>query len=657
MHKAFLALVFFHVAVFGTYGQSLAAGDALAWELPAITDRAVQDRADRLYLGTQRLAHYLIGELRPWADDPSLLLLTTSKSGEHSIRPNAGTAAGLAFLYRFGPYDKAVVGISRAELLQDKLVPIMRYLTTTHVTGSRPTSDGKNWGDAWQSAHWADKLGMAAWWAGRDLPADLTADVCRVIEHEAARFVDAQPPHQLRNDTKAEENAWNAQVFSAAIVLMPDHPRRKEWEAAFQKWTLSAWLRAADEHSSALVDGRPVSAQFTGVNIHDDFTLENHHIVHPDYMTAFSLSLGCEMEFVMTGRRPPQSLRHNVAGIYENLKWFSMPDGGFVYPSGQDWALFRQVDWLYPNLLFAVFERDPEAWGLLDVSFEVLERMQARSPEGAIYLPGENFFASAQTDKIYHFARGWLSLHFAKATESKSPRLRGVRRLDEARIILNRTPSAVHAFCWGKPIMAQCMPMQKDRLISPHDRSGIGHILLAGQDKPLAVSLVEAQVDNDEQSFSVNLVVDHGKDELRAHLQFRSQADGSWTMQEKLVALRDVTTAEIATGLIGVLNNPQWIYERGERLVTLGERQSTVPSGSGGILNADGVRDVSVDSVLQIRSPRPLSVRYKAAARSHRSRITDELSLNIIEGEQNWKAGQTISEWEATVRCEPRDHQ
>ena len=117
---------------------------------------------------------------------------------------------------------------------------------------------------------------------------------------------------------------------------------------------MSSFLSPADERSDTVVDGRPVREQFTGANIYDDFTLENHGIVHPDYMTAFSLTLGCTLDFVMTGRQPPEALLYNVAPIYENLKWFWLPDGGFVYPSGQDWGLFRNADWLFKHVLMAV---------------------------------------------------------------------------------------------------------------------------------------------------------------------------------------------------------------------------------------------------------------------------------------------------------------
>ncbi|HOW72763.1 MAG TPA: hypothetical protein PKY77_19355 [Phycisphaerae bacterium] len=639
------------------WGQTRPARNALPWHLPAITDPAMRSRGERIYRATERLAHHLLLEVKPWKEDARLMLLTESKSAEAFIRPNTGMVAGLAFLYRFGPYDEKTVGMSRPELLATRIVSMIRYLTETHVTGSRPTGDGRKWGDHWQSAHWTDMLALAAWWVGDDLPTDLAAAVRRVVAHEAERFPDATPPHQIRADTKAEENAWNSTVLSAAVLLMPDDPRRERWESAFQKWAFSSFLRPGDEHADAVVDGKSVAAQFTGANIYDDFTLENHRIVHPDYMTAFSLTLGCSMDYAMTGRRPPEALRYNVAGIYENLKWFSLPDGGFVYPSGQDWSIYRQVDWLYGNVLVGVFVRDPEAWAMADRGLDVLERMQARSPSGAVYLPEENFFLSGQTDKLNHFARAWLSLHFAEPVAPAEPQRWGVRRFDSAGMILNRTRSAVHAVSWGTRVMAQCVPLQTDRLISPHDRSGVGSIRLKGADSALPVSLSDVRVTNSKDAFAVELVVDHGKPgkaPIQAHLQFRSASEGTWTMSEKLVAATDCTTAEIATGQIGILNDRRWIDQRGERRVTLGDQSRTVAACSGELLCGDGIRHIDIDSVLRITMDKPADVRYAAASYPEQSRTTDRLCLNVFEGEHSWQAGQTISRFEATVRCEPR---
>ena len=68
-----------------------------------------------------------------------LKLLTDSRSSENWIRPNTGAIEGFSFLYRFGPYDVKVVGVPREKLLAETILPMMRYVVATHVTGTRKT--------------------------------------------------------------------------------------------------------------------------------------------------------------------------------------------------------------------------------------------------------------------------------------------------------------------------------------------------------------------------------------------------------------------------------------------------------------------------------------------------------------------------------------
>ena len=448
-----------------------------------------------------------------------------------------------------------------------------------------------------------------------------------MVAHEADRIAGSTPPHQIRLDTKAEENAWNSRILSVVQLLLPDDSRRLGWESAFQKWALSSFLRPADEQSPTMVDGRTVAAQFTGANIHDDFTLENHDIVHPDYMTCISLSLGAELDYALSGRRPPECLHYNVAEIYENLKWFMLPDGGFVYPNGQDWQLFRNADWTVTNVMMAVLPRDPDAWSLACPCVDTLEKMQARSKTGAVYAPGETFFASTQTDLLSSLATSWLVLKTADRIERAPHDRVGVRRLDSGKIILRRTGSAIHTVSWGPQVMAQCVPVPADRIVSPDQRNGIGHIVLADQQKSLPIHLHDAKVTSGEDWFKAELVVDHGE-HIRAELLFASNQDGSFTMREKLVALTDIATSRIATGQIGILNNPGWVYERGRRAIAIDGREEDVPALSGKTLGAEAVREIVVDGVLRIRGAQPLRIQYQGAEQPSRSRATDLLYLN-----------------------------
>ncbi len=636
---------------------SVGLADEAAPVLPCVFEAKAEGpqaaAAARVYAAAQGQARFLLDKLHPWSEDSDLLLLTESRSTEHWIRPNTGTIEGFAFLYTFGPYDREVVGRTRKQLLEEAILPMMHYVVDTHLTGTRPTSDGKPWGNHWQSAHWAQMLARAAWWLWDDLPEDLREGVCRVTAHEADRIAAMEPPSQIKRDTKSEENAWNSQIFSVAMLLMPDDPRRPDWEKAFQKWVLSSYLRPSDAVCQTIVDGQTVAKQFTGANIDEDYTLENHGFVHPDYMTAFGLSLGCEIDYRMTGRKSPEAMTYNVAGIYENLKWFVLPDGGYVYPNGQDWRLFRNADWIRSHLLMACYAGDPDAWSLAMRSLDAIEQMQARSPDGCIYLPEEFFFASTHSDLMRGLALAWLAIQTADPIRDEPAELLGVRRLDSARIILNRTPTAVHTFAWGARTMAQCVPYGLDRVVSPHERNGIGYVRLPGPKAGLLpVRIRSVEVLSDEEGFTAELVVDHGKGTITAELRFRSEADGTWTMRERLTAEKTLETERIATGLIGILNNPNWIYEKGRRAITLDGRTTEVESLSGQAISGNGVRTIDVDSVLAIESEEPLSVSYRGVSVPHRARVTDQLYLNWIDGPKRWEAGQVIADWEVTVRCE-----
>ncbi|MGC9326154.1 MAG: hypothetical protein ACP5I1_00840 [Candidatus Hinthialibacter sp.] len=609
------------------------------------------DVSNRVYQSLQRQARFLLTQLRPWAEDESMLLLTESQSGEHWIRPNTGALAGFAFLYRFGSYDKDIVGLERDQLLREKIIPMMRYLIATHSTGHRTTSDGKPWGDAWQSAHWAHMLGRAGWWIWDALPEDIQEGIRKIVNHEAQRFVGKTPPSQLKNDTKAEENAWNAQIFSVAILLTPSDPQRSSWERELQRWALSSFLRPADQNSKILVDGRSISEQFYGANVYDDFTLENHGIVHPDYMTTFSLSMSCMLDYVMTQRTPPESLYFNAGGIYENLKWFSLPDGGFVYPSGQDWRLFRNPDWFFPHILMAVFHHDPDAWTLAMRSLVTQEKMQARSSSGQIYQEDEFFFASTQTDRLYSLSLAWLALQLGPPVKDAYKERLGVQRLDTGKIILNRTPHAIHTFSWGSVVMAQIMANRLDRIVSPDQRNGVGWIRLKDDSNILPVSVHNVEVENSDHEFTVHLQLNHGQDQIRADIVYHSYKNGQWSIREKLTALNDVNVEEIKTGLLGILNNPRWIYEHGFREISLDGEKRVIQAHSGQTFESNA-KQIDIDGILKIQSQSMLHALYQSAAKPVRARTTDHLFLNIIH-DQSYRRGDTISEFEAMASIHP----
>jgi hypothetical protein len=609
----------------------------------------MEPAADRLYIALMRQAHYLLGTVHAWDKDPSMKLLTDSKSGEHWIRPNTSTLVGLAVLHRWGPYDAKTVGVSRDRLLKEFVIPMMRYLVATHRTGGTTTSDGKPWGDAWQSAHWAYALGRAAWFAWDDLPSDVQAGVRRVVAHEAGRFIDATPPHGMERDTKAEENAWNSRIFSAAVLLMPNDPRRTAWEQAFVRWAISSYMRPSDAHCPQLIDGKAVKEWFGGACIFDDFTCENHGFVHPGYMGCIGLTLSCHLDFRMTGRVAPRAVAWNAEGVYENLKWMATPDGGYIYPSGQDWSLFRNPQKAHLHLLMAAFEGDADGWSLAERGWDAMDKMQARSTEGRVFLADEYRFPSTQHDTIGMLALQWLTLHVADPIRNQPVQRLGTRHLKSGGLVLHRTPKAFVTLSYGAKVMAQFAAMKLDRVVSPDQRSLIGAIYTAGEERPPNPKVSAADVDVEDDQFLARLQVDHGPS-VRANLAFRTDPDGTLHVQEELVAVKEVTVTKVATGMIGVLNNRDWIYEKGRRTVALDGQSIVIPAESGDLLSREA-RHIAIDDAILVTSEVPMRVRYVTSQGAERGRATDRLYLNYADGEQTWKAGETISRYRVVIKA------
>jgi len=244
----------------------------------------------------------------------------------------------------------------------------------------------------------------------------------------------------------------------------------------------------------------------------------------------------------------------------------------------------------------------------------------------------------------------WLALQYhGPIVDAPTPKT-GVLRMDGGKLILNRTPSAIHTFSWGAQTMAQFVPYRLDRVTSPHPRSGIGHIRLAGAGEDLPVRIHDVKVVSDATSFEATLEMDHGDGEVRAFLTFRSAKDGTWHLREKLVALKDVETDDIATGLVGVLNNPHWVYETGTRRIALDGTDHAVPSGTGATVEGDAKR-IGIDEAVRFASDNPLHVLYQGARKAERARFTDELYLNHLGGRRSWKAGEEMSSFDVRMDC------
>lgn len=522
---------------------------------------------------------YLLGELRPWEKDGEALLLTDGNHREHGIRPNAHTAFSFAAMYRTVPAE--AFGKHGREEFRDAAVGVLRFVLPTHGAGGATCSDGSPWKGQWQSAHWADSAGRAAWLLWDELDPRMQWLAARMITDEADRFVGQRPPAQIDKDTKAEENAWNSMVVSLAYSMFPQHPNREKYRETAIRWALSSFVRPADLAANPTIDGRTLAQWDVGANIHDDWTLENHDRIHPDYMSTITLLLHQIPVYAWGGNEPPQALYFNAREIYANLKRFSFPDGNHVYPSGQDWRLHRNADWMEVHLPMAILERDAQAAALFECSRDAAERMLARAPENGIYQPGEYSFPSTQ---MLAMDRALVMPYLFDGLLGAGPEprpavhlwsdLAGKHVFEGGKFAVVRTARSVATFAWGHQVMGMNIPLQEDLVVNPLEGSMVGFVQRAGAEDERPV-VRETKIVPRERDFALCGILDRAGGAVEQRFAFVALKDGRTVYVDSVRAVQpsDAPTT-LSLGTVSILDDANWVYHDARR--TLSTSQGAV---------------------------------------------------------------------------------
>lgn len=442
-------------------------------------------------LGTYRRAvgrwgHVLAQRITPVPGRPGEAYYGRGGHREDDIRPIGYAVMVNGVLWRMDGCNSAkstsvVPGIGRASRYRDDAVAALRYLTAGHVTGPSSCLDGKRWGNEWQSAMWTRAAGFGAWALWGELDRDLQLATARMIEFEADRLLDQRPKSRVGGDTGAEENAWNALILSLAANMMPGHPRAGSWDRTAKSYMYNVFSVPADAHdASAGDDGRPVNAWVTTVNAHEDFTVENHGLVHIGYQkTSTAQLLENAVHYLVAGKQPPLACRHHLSDATELLYHCSGWDGAPVYFGGNDWKIVHTQPTDLPiyailsivagERLAALQEQRGLAW---------LERLQE----------AEDGFFNVRRDLEYGglCATRLVACYMAHATcgagaepvlpEAFDKQISGVWRLDGGRAVLHRSKDKFASFAFGPKWLALTLPSGPDRAVWPHYASYLGLI-------------------------------------------------------------------------------------------------------------------------------------------------------------------------------------
>ncbi|WP_157961130.1 hypothetical protein [Lutibacter citreus] len=358
----------------------------------------------------------------------SLGLYEFNGINEHSIRPPAQTVLALGIALSLDIYDEEIVGISNSEAkeIQKKLI---KSLLKKHK------ANGGNWGNCWQCAHWAFYSGFGAWISIDLLDKETQLQLNKMIIMEADNF-NKEPPYcnNCTNDTKAEENAWNANILSLALATMPKHENTKWWKDRASQWMLSAYARKSDLERKTIIDGKPINNWITGWNMHEDGYVYNHNRIHPDYTAAANINLWNPLVFALSKQKGLQAAFWNMDYIYKQLVEFEWKSptydapGGTIYrkdanklyatvyyPNGTDWSVNLVDNFFMFDIQCSIMGLDnlteTSAYEWANTRADYMLWMQSRSTTGQLYTKSDNLnFPPKESKAASMFALARLTI-------------------------------------------------------------------------------------------------------------------------------------------------------------------------------------------------------------------------------------------------------
>lgn len=450
----------------------------------------------RYQRAVRRWGDVLAQRVMPVPDRPGEAYYGRGGHREDDIRPIGYAVMVNGLLWRMGrcasenSIDPGFTS-ERAIRYRDDAIAALRYLTASHVTGLSTCLNGKRWGNVWQSAMWTRAAGFGAWALWNELDPDVQLAAARMIEYEADRLLDHKPKSSVGGDTGAEENAWNALILSLAANMMPRHPRAKTWDGAAKKYMYNVFSVPADAEDASLGDdGLPVNSWVTTVNAHEDFTVENHGLVHMGYQkTSTAQLLENAVHYLVVGKQPPMACRHHVGDAAELLYQCAGWDGAPVYFGGNDWKIVHTQPTDLP--IYAILSL------VADDRRAALQEQRGLEWTGRLQAAEDGFF-NVRRDLEYGglCATRLAACYLAHAAygagaeplppEAFDEQVTGNRRLDGGRAILHRSGAKFASFAYGPKWLALTIPSGPDRTIWPHYASYLGLIDGEGPTEKLA---------------------------------------------------------------------------------------------------------------------------------------------------------------------------
>jgi hypothetical protein len=498
-----------------------------------------------------------------------------------------GNVYALAVLLRFGGSELTVGRHSRDEL-ERTAVAIVCALAGEHILGGGE----KEW-STFRSPRYIHLLGMGAWLLWDRLDGQTRLLVARIMAHEADRFLAAPAPAQLFDDTQAESNAWTGGGIAVAGCMLKHHPHRERWLEKANEYMISAYATAGDVARETEVDGKPLNQWLTGPNAFPDYTVENHGIVHPDYIAAISEMVRSAVAFGLAGESLPEAVTFNAEQVFDRLMFLSLPDGTHFYPQGTDYTP-RRVDSLFQACNIVSLLPNPQRKACFLRSLARLETMAEAWP--TVPMSGWVGFSRdlgcmwglTQNYLMFRlFGTGGAALPDAELDAS----LAETHECTMGQFIVQRRAESLASFSWRPgSIMGLAMPLDRDVLCYPLPGGYVGDVREQGSDAS-EMDVHSHHIVTSAAGFAARMELSWCSRKVHQSCAFVALPNGIAVYLEERRALTDVTISAANSGTIAFFDDVRWPYQAQPREYTGAEgvlNAASAATSKGDWINIDG---------------------------------------------------------------------
>ena len=326
----------------------------------------------------------------------------TMGSDERGVRTNADLSMVCAFLLKYAQGQATLPqGVSWDDVRRMARQSLTFAYSTHKANRLKTCRGGRYWGSVsaqdhvWESSLWAMSVAYSAFFQWDTLSDEQKACIYRLLKAECDYELQRTIPTAYAGDTKAEENGWEADVLAATLGLFPDDRLAPQWFQRLREFAVNSYSHPADAHDTTVVDPHydrtTVGQLYSGQNLYDDYTLQNHNYFHTSYQNVVIQELGeaaLALKLFQGGlhgkeRWRTNALMHNCDRVMRDvLYWLALSDGELAMPNGNDWSLFL-YDQLTSYTTNACFLRDPHALMLERLAYRMIKARQQTTPDGA----------------------------------------------------------------------------------------------------------------------------------------------------------------------------------------------------------------------------------------------------------------------------------